>query len=368
MHEEERYRLWLYTALRAGNAYMRALLASYGSARAVYERAKEGAPLVLEKGPRGVDAALRAAAREEKVEEALAAAARAGLRCISRVSPDYPYLLEQIYDPPEILFIKGRLPAAPELPLAVVGTRHCSEYGRNTAERFARELSQAGALIVSGLAYGIDAAAARGALQSGKELPTVAVLGCGADVVYPASSAALYAEVAERGAVISEFLPGTQPLRGHFPRRNRIMSGLSRGVLVVEAGARSGASITVNYALEQGRDVFAVPGRITDAKSLGTNRFIRDGYAKAVLETRDVLVEYGLGDGEDETACAKKEMPALPDAQAQVYRMLQEGEKNFDELCELGAFSAAELNSVLTVMEFSGIIRQVSGRMYSITE
>ena len=170
---------------------------------------------------------------------------RRGVTVLLRDSEGYPALLSEIHDPPEALFVRGRLDADPLLPIAVIGARKSTEYGRGIARTFSRALAEQGATIVSGMASGIDAEAARGALEAGtRQLPTVAVLGSGIDVVYPKENEALYAEISERGAVVSEFWPGTRPSRENFPVRNRIMSGLSRGVVVVEAGERSGTSIT----------------------------------------------------------------------------------------------------------------------------
>ncbi len=340
------------------------MIASYGSAQEVFHRAREGQLVYAGREKKNPIKALEQSAEENRIDKLLHSYEAAGIEPVSRISKNYPALLKEIYDPPEMLFVKGRLLPMLRLPIAVIGARHCSDYGRETARTFSRELADAGACIVSGMAYGIDCAAAAGALQSESEYPTIAVLGCGVDVVYPKSAAKEYKGIVERGAVVSEFLPGTPPLPSHFPRRNRLISGLSRGTLVVEAGERSGASITVDFALEQGRDVFAVPGRISDAQSAGTNRYIRDGYAKAVLSTQDVLNEYGMEMRKEPAAHA--DISELPEEQQAIFRILQRGEKNFDELCMLTAYSPSELNSVLTVMEFSGIIRQTSGRMYKL--
>ncbi len=282
----------------------------------------------------------------------------------------YPALLAEIHDPPRLLFYKGRLKRDMALPLAIVGTRKATKYGRDIARLFAFELARRGATVVSGMAAGIDSYAALGALDcEASEYPTVAVLGCGVDVVYPAGNDALYRQIIERGAVISEFLPGAKPLSEHFPVRNRIISGMSRGVLVVEAGERSGASITANCALEQGRDVFAVPGRITDLLSVGTNRLIQQGAAKPVFCAEDILAEYGssaAADGPAKPVYAADSAQLLPEEKAVVER-LRQGESSFDELCQALAFEAGRLNSCLTGLEFSGIIKQLPGRMYALT-
>src|SRR3990167_4268280 len=217
-----------------------------------------------------------------------------GLAMHTPAGPDFPRKLLQIPDPPVLLYVTGdtRLLGAPSL--AIVGSRNATQQGMTNAERFARALSEAGLAIVSGLALGIDAAAHRGGL-SGRG-STIAVLGCGANVVYPLGNEPLFAQIAENGAIVSEFPLGTPPARENFPRRNRLISGLSRGCLVIEAALASGSLITARLASEQGRDVFAVPGSIHSPHSKGCHALIKQG-AKLVESARDVLEELGLGAG-----------------------------------------------------------------------
>lgn len=237
---------------------------------------------------------LKKTASEKEIEGYLTKLSEKGIECVTRISCDYPVLLKEVADAPSVLYVKGRLKARIELPLAVIGSRKCTAYGRDVAFKLSTALAEQGICVISGLAYGIDGIAAEGALSCGEnEYPTIAVLGCGADVVYPSSNAALYRKIIERGAVVSEFLPGTKPLAQNFPIRNRIISGLSRGIVVIEAALKSGTFITVDHALDQGRDVFSVPGRITDPLSEGTNALIRNGMAKAVYGIGDILEEYG---------------------------------------------------------------------------
>lgn len=312
------------------------------------------------------------------------------ISAVSSRMPDYPRLLKEIYDPPPVLYYRGELFEA-ELPIGIVGSRSPSDYGRNMAYRFAQELAQAGACIVSGLAYGVDCIAALGALAAEKnDFPTIAVLGCGVDVVYPASNRDIYEKIMRRGAIVSEFLPGTPAKPNYFPMRNRIISGLSRGVLVVEAAKQSGTLITVNCALEQGRDVFALPGRLTDPKSEGTNALLGSGHAKFTASVLDILEEYrGVGMAnvkpqkeekpkrkrarkaataavqpvEKEAAPEREELTAQ---QRQICDILAQGPKSFDELCELTGLSVPLLNSTLTELEFSGIMKQSPGRVFSL--
>lgn len=235
----------------------------------------------------------RAALRDKNMEETeriLDTCARKGIRILTRQDADYPHRLIQIADAPPVLYVRGHLPYVDEIPvIGLVGTRNASVYGLRMATRLGAELTTAGACIITGLAYGVDSAAARGALLSGGGC--IGVLGSAIDVDYPASNAELIADVAATGAVVSEFPPGYPTLRENFPRRNRIISGLASGVCVVEAPARSGALITADLALEQGRDLFAVPGNADNPGCAGSNTLIRD-CAKAVMSAQDILSEY----------------------------------------------------------------------------
>lgn len=282
---------------------------------------------------------------------------------------DYPAVLREIHDAPPLLFYRGRLQAEPRLPIAMVGSRVCTQYGRDIAQLFAHDLAAAGCTIVSGLAEGIDGCAARGALSCEESpYPTVAVLGCGIDVVYPASHGKLSEEIAERGAVVTEFLPGTRPLRENFPVRNRIISGMARGLVVVEAGERSGTSITAGYALDQGREVFAVPGRITDRQSVGTNRMIQRGEAKPVFCVDDILQEFQLEPAYDTFVSGPRRVPlsTLTQPERAVCAALAQGERSFDELADALSLPVGELNSLLTGLQFSNIIKPLSGRFYAL--
>ena len=228
------------------------------------------------------------------------------------------------------------------------------------------QLAECGACIVSGMAYGIDKVAAIAALERSKaETPTIAVLGSGVDVVYPEENRKLYDEICDKGAVVSEFLPGTVPDSKHFPQRNRIISGISRGVVVAEAAIKSGTRITADFALEQGRDVFAIPGRITDPFCQGTNQMIQQGAAKPVFCVDDILEEYGM---RSDKAIRMTEIDEsfLSFEQTLIVRLLKAGEKTIDELCEMTQFEPGKLNSALTEMEISGIIKQSPGRIYGI--
>ncbi len=293
------------------------------------------------------------------LEAEMARLERAGLRLITWESPDYPPLLAEIPDPPPLLYVKGELRPEDRWALAVVGTRRATAYGRQVTETLVGELARNRITIVSGLARGIDRHAHQAALAAGGR--TIAVLGHGLDQVYPPEHRRLAAQIVEAGALISEYPLGTRPEAGNFPPRNRIISGLSLGVLVVEAGLRSGALITADYAAEQGRDVFAVPGNITARSSRGTNRLIQDG-AKMVLEARDILEELNM------TMVAQhvEVQMALPEneTEARLLSHLSMEPLHVDEIARDLALPIAEVSSTLALMELKGMVRQVGGMHY----
>lgn len=223
-------------------------------------------------------------------QEILEQCSRLNLHILTMQDAAYPGKLKNISDPPLVLYYKGQLPQFDENPvIGVVGTRKASAYGLTAAKRMGYQIAKCGGIVVSGMAYGIDGMAMSGALTAGKE--TVGVLGCGADIVYPVSNRNLFRDVERYGCIISEFAPGTPPAKWNFPKRNRIISGMSNGVLVVEAPEKSGALITANLALEQGRDVFVVPGNIDQPGFVGSNRLLRDG-GTVVSSGWDILSEY----------------------------------------------------------------------------
>lgn len=282
----------------------------------------------------------------------------------------YPELLKEIDLAPNLLFTRGKLPENPLLPIAMVGSRKSTKYGRDIAEMFSYALREKGALLVSGMASGIDSCAARGALRSEREgTATVAVLGTGVDVIYPAENRGLYEEIIERGAVVSELWPGTHGSKDSFPTRNRIISGMSKGLIVVEAAEHSGTTITAGFAHDQGREVFAVPGRITDVMSVGTNRMIQRGEAKPVFCIEDVLIEFP--EMADMEAGAKKKpkkvcLRELSDIQRKVCLALAEGETDADTLSEKTQLPIASLNANLTALTFSGIVIAHPGRIFAL--
>ncbi len=293
------------------------------------------------------------------LEDELRKIAAAGVRVFTWESADYPQLLREIPAPPPVLYVRGRLEPEDAWAVAVVGTRRASAYGREVTHRLASELARSGITVVSGLARGIDGVAHRAALEAGGR--TLAVLGCGVDQVYPPEHRELARQIAAHGALISEYPLGTPPEAGNFPPRNRLISGLSLGVLITEAGRGSGALITADYAAEQGRDVFAVPGPIFAAASGGTNRLIQDG-AKVVLETADILRELNLSMAAEQSQ-AREVLPAS-EIEATLLSHLEAGPVHVDELGRAAGLPIAQVTSTLALMELKGMIRQVGGMKY----
>lgn len=273
--------------------------------------------------------------------------------------PAYPSLLKQIADPPFVLYVRGELLPRDEWAVAVVGTRSASIYGKEVARKLASGLASGGVTIVSGLAMGIDTQAHHAALDAGGR--TVAVLGSGVDIIYPPRNRKLAEKIIERGAIVSEFPVGTRPESGNFPRRNRIISGLSLGVIMVEGAAKSGARITIDYALAQGRETFAVPGNILTRGSEGPNRLIQQG-AKLVTCVGDILEELNLTMVAEQTAVAET-VPASP-TEAAILAHLSAEPLHIDDLGERTGISAAELSGTLTIMELKGQVRQVGNMHY----
>jgi len=384
-----KYWIWMTELRGLGNQTRLALLRHFGTPEDVYYA--DEAEILLTEGITREQAAILRDHSLIAADAILADCQRLGIRLLTLQDAEYPGRLKNIYDPPCLLYVKGRLPAFDEtVAVAVVGTRDCTPYGVACAEKLGYGLTQGGAVVVSGLAKGIDAAATRGALRSGGV--TVGVVGNGLDVHYPYESRYLYEDVAAAGALISEYPPGTRPAGSHFPARNRIISGLCLATLIVEAPERSGALITAETAMEQGRDVFAVPGPIDAPKSIGCNQLIRDG-AGLVTDAWDILREYEARfpdklrmDGAREVprtlgyqARQKTEPKAVPpsfsashnelnltDDQILLLRALSDEEPALvDDLIDQTGIPTRRVLSALTVLEIENLVRQHSGKRYT---
>jgi DNA processing protein len=275
--------------------------------------------------------------------------------------PTYPARLKEIHDRPAVLFVKGEIRPGDDWCLAVVGTRQPTIYGRQVAEEMAQALARSQITIVSGLARGIDALSHQAALTAGGR--TLAVLGGGVDNIYPVENTELARRITEHGAIISEYPPGSRPRPENFPRRNRILAGLTLGTLVIEAGVGSGALITAQLALEQNREVFAIPGSILSPASSGTNKLIQEG-AKLVRRVEDILEELNL------TAVAHqiemKEVIPTTETEAQLLKWLRAEPKHIDEICQQSKMPAHAVSGTLAMMELKGLVKQVGSMNYAL--
>lgn len=276
----------------------------------------------------------------------------------------YPKRLLDIAAPPYALYIKGKLPDETKKTVAIVGARECSPYGESMAGKFAKTLAEAGIQIVSGMARGVDSAGQKGALAAGGG--SFGILGCGVDICYPRDEIGLYMELQERGGVISEFPLGTKPLPQHFPARNRIISGLSDAVLVIEAKEKSGSLITADMALEQGKDVYALPGPINSNLSKGCNLLIKQG-AGVLLSPEDLLEEWGLLSRQNYQKNNLKKFP-LESAENIVYSCLDFHPKSLEQIMTMTNIGVAELLDILVGLELKGLIKEVSKNYYTIVE
>ncbi len=299
------------------------------------------------------------------LDEELRKLERTSARVVVTDDAEYPALLKEIYDPPVVLYARGSLKPDHRLNLSVVGSRNTSYYGTETARKLSYQLAGLGFSVVSGLARGIDSAAHAGALQAKGH--TIAVLGCGVDIVYPPENAKLRDQILEAGgAILSEFPLGTNPSRQTFPMRNRVVSGMSLGTLVVEAGRESGAMITANFANEQGRQVFAVPGRVDHALSRGCHRLIKDG-AKLVEDVDDILFEFehllscrAAECGEPGTPI---EVPLTPD-QKRIFDVLLDEETEIDQITARSGLAPAVVSAGLFMLEMKKLVKQLPGKKF----
>lgn len=278
-----------------------------------------------------------------------------GIRLVRLTDPDYPALLKPIYDPPVLLYYRGQLPEGEDL-IGIVGGRRASAYGKNAARMLGSELAAAGVCVVSGAARGIDTAAHQGALSKGK---TIAVLGCGVDVSYPPENRDLLNRIAAHGAVISEYPPGTGPHPAFFPARNRIISGLSRGVVVIEAAERSGALITAECALDEGRDVFAVPGSIFSDTSQGGHNLIKQG-AKLIDKTGDIVEEYPWLNDAKKTV----QLDLQPDELAVYEQLSFDRPISLDEIVAATDLAVSAISYIVLQMELRGLVAEQGAQCY----
>lgn len=287
---------------------------------------------------------------------------RSGISIVTAANPKYPSRLKEIYDYPPVLYIKGKLFPEDQLSIAVVGTRNPTAYGRQVTEEIVTALSRNNITIASGMARGIDTISHSSALKEGGR--TIGVLGCGVNVIYPPENASIAKRIVENGALISECPIDMGPRPENFPRRNRILSGLTLGTLVTEAGEKSGALITAEYALDQNREVFAVPGNIFSAKSSGTNRLIQQG-AKLIRNESDILVELNVESVA--TQLEFKETLPITDNERSVITYLGVEPVHIDEICRASKLPTSVVSSTLSMMELKGTVKHLGNMNYALS-
>lgn len=317
--------------------------------RSVERLTDKGLAKILDPAPAAIDRDLRI------IEQS-------GVTLMPLSSPDYPPCLKEIYDPPIMLYVKGNILESDKLAVAIVGSRRATIYGKSIAERIARDLAAHGLTVVSGGARGIDTAAHKGALAAGGR--TIAFLGCGIDVSYPAENKKLFEAITESGAVVSEFPLGSNPEPWRFPPRNRLISGMSLGVLVCQSPEASGALITAGYAAEQGKDTYAVPGNVDDERNRGCHKLIQEG-ALLVQEAADILRELGL-ETESEEGSRQLALPveALNEQERDIASLLSLEPMPVDEIIEKTGLPAQMVSGTLTVLEMKNVVRRVPGNAY----
>ena len=350
--------LELCTVPRIGSARIRNLITRFGSPGGVLSASPRELAQVD-----GIDKKvalnIKRGGNKQFVSEQLQLLKQAGGSLVSLWDDYYPPLLKKIYDPPILLFVRGNLKSLCSNCFSIVGTRYPSSYGKINAEKFARELAQQSFTIISGLARGVDTAVHRAVVSSGEQ--TVAILGSGIDTIYPYENNKLAEQITERGALVSEFPMGTKPDAPHFPRRNRIISGICMGTLVIEAGEKSGALITADFALEQGREVFAMPGSVNNPKALGTNRLIQQG-AKLTIDVKDILEELHVQI--KETQFSKKPNIPLSEVENKVLNFLSTQPEHIDNIATQCSMPTSEVLGVLLTLELKNVVKQLVGKNF----
>ena len=376
---DENLKYWM--ALKSidgiGNASFQPLLEHFGAPDAVFSATAHDLTAISGINKKSA-AAIAAFKSWDNIRRQMDTLNKANIKIITYLDECYPPNLLNIYDRPAFLYVLGQLEKE-DIPIAIVGSRHASTYGKYTTERLSRELALKGITIVSGMARGIDSCAHRGALAA--QGRTIAVLGSGLDVIYPPENKNIFNDILQNGAVISEYPPGTEPLSYHFPARNRIISGMSYGVLVVEAGEKSGSLITARLAMEQGRDVFAIPGTIDSASSRGTNSLIKQG-AKLIDNIDDILEDVlpqlerasvkppPRKEVTVATGVLHTDMESTTDTLSPVdqtiVNILSRGKMHADDIIEDAGLAAAEILSSLITLELKGIVLQHPGKIFSL--
>ncbi|MHB8410816.1 MAG: DNA-processing protein DprA [Candidatus Acidiferrales bacterium] len=369
--EPDQYLGWLALALTPGLGARMAgkLLRAFGSPEAIFNASLTS--LEAHQLPAAVAQAIHSRQPLSAAAKELAQAEAAKCSLVTWDEPQYPQLLREIYDPPPLLYVKGNAELLNRHAISIVGTRRPTPYGNQIAERLARDLADRGLVIVSGLARGIDACAHKGALSSVRG-GTIGILGCGIDVIYPKENRKIFAEIEERGAIISEFPMGAFPAPQNFPIRNRLIAGIARGVVVVEGAQYSGSLITARLAMESSREVFAVPGNVTQPVAFGPNQLIKQG-AKLVTGWEDVIEELPTPiraelfpvETTDGAARASLVEQSLGASEKTLYAMLEvDSARHVDDLVEHSGMSSSEVLSSLFELEMKGLVQQLPGKQF----
>lgn len=355
---KEKY--WLACmAEKIGVHQVSGLLQKYKTAEAIYSLTKEKLEAEAFLSEKSIEEML-ASKEEDRLKEAADEMKSKKIHLITIEDREYPKRLMTLPDKPYALFVRGSLPAEEKLTVGIVGARGCSEYGRELAGVLGETLAASGALVISGMAKGIDSAGHFGALRAGAD--TYAVLGCGVDICYPPGNRLLYNKIAEHGGILSEYPLHAQPLAWHFPVRNRIISGLCDVLVIVEAKERSGSLITADMALEQGREIYAVPGRVGDRLSMGCNRLIKQG-AGIILSPEDFIKDIGILKSK-KSVMKKFSKNSLEKQEALLYSVLDLQEKNINEIIEATGFEISECICLLAELEKKGYIRETFQNYY----
>jgi len=346
---------------------IRNLLTKFHTAKDIFEASKKELAQVEGIGNKNAEA-IKSFNDWEKVDQELEKIEKWGIKLLPLNDPEYPNSLLQTYNPPPLLYMKGEILPQDTLSIAIVGSRVPDRYGRSVTETLSAELVSMGVTIVSGLARGIDSIAQSEALKKGGR--TIGVLGCGLDHIYPPENKKLYTAVSQNGAVISEFNLGTPPIAQNFPRRNRIISGLSLGVVVVQASEKSGSLISASFALDQNKEVFAVPGEVTKKLSRGTNWLIKRG-AKLVETVDDIVSEIDALRSLESTDMFEQErsekiLSSLNKSQKEVFSALTAEPLHIDEITKLTGIESSSLLSTLLTLELNDVVIQLPGKHFQI--
>ena len=353
------YEYWLSAIRPLSDKKKRLLREEYGDGKTIYNIEEIHLRFLNFLESRDVDTILRSK-KEWEIEKCWEKLQEQGIRMIPYFSEEYPKKLTNISQPPYALYVKGSLPRENQVSVAIVGARRCTHYGEQIALEYGEALASEGIQIISGMARGIDGAGQRGALNAGGA--TYGVLGCGVDICYPRENIGLYMDIQQKGGIISEQIPGQPPLPAYFPERNRIISGLADVVLVIEAKEKSGSLITADMALEQGKDVYALPGPLTSSMSQGCHRLIRQG-AGILISPEDLLIELGINIVNQGQIIDKNEK-VLESTENMVYSCLGLFPKGMSQLLEETGLNVQELLEQLITLEMKGYVKEISKNYY----